>query len=54
MQSQCDEGQCVTEWSGRQGPDHLRANPTLTGLESDHRVQRVSETCTEVGGQPLI
>lgn len=35
---------------GLEGPDHLGVNPTLTGLESDHRVHRVSGTCTEVGG----
>lgn len=39
---------------GCEGPDHLRVNPILTGLESDHRVHRVSETYAEVGGQPLI
>ena len=45
---------CMSEWVGCQGPDHLRVNPILTGLESDHRVHRVSETYAEVGGQPLI
>lgn len=36
---------------GCHGTDHLRVNPILTGLESDHRVHRVSETRMEVGGQ---
>lgn len=39
---------------GCQGPDHLCVNPMLKGLESDHRLHRVSETCMEVGGQKVI
>ncbi len=57
LHSESDTGQCITESvcvCGCQGPDHLCVNPVLTGLESDHRVHGVSETCTEVGGQPLI
>lgn len=45
------ESACV---GGCQGPDHLRVNPILTGLESDHKVHGVSVTCTQVGGQRVI
>lgn len=39
---------------GCQGPDHLCVNPMLKGLERDHKVHRVSETCMEVRGQRLM